>query len=485
MARPRVLLVNPNRLRPPVAPIGLEYVAAGLIRGGYEPVLCDLTWPDDWRAALTAALDDVRPAAVGVSVRNLDDVYMASGDFLLETTAAMVRAIRAQVEVPVVLGGIGFGFNPGPALRHTGATHGVVGDAEESFPRLLDRVLAGDPPGEIPGAVHLDAGGAVVQVPRRSVDLALLPAPSRRLVDAPRYFAEGGQGGVETLRGCTRRCIYCAEPAVCGPTLRLRDPETVADEVAELLDQGVDVLHLCDTEVNLAPTHVEAWCAALVQRGLADHVRWYAYGRPLPLDAALAETMARAGCAGLDLGADHGDPAMLRRLGHGHGPEHVVEAVRRCREAGIAVMLDMLLGGPGETPDTLASAIDLARRAEPDRVGLSVGVRLYPDTPLARAVRAQGPVADHPALHGVTADNEDLLRPVFYVSPALGAGIHARVAELVAGDERFLHADPGELDGNYNYNDHSVLSAQIRAGARGAYWDILRGPARDASPGEE
>jgi len=482
MARPRIFLVNPNRMRPPVAPIGLEYVAAGLRAGGYEPVLCDLTWPEDWRAALVAALHDVRPAAVGVTVRNLDDVYMASCDFVLETTAEMVHAIRAETDVPVVLGGIGFSFNPAPALRFTGATHGVVGDAEQSFPRLLDRVLAGELPDDVPGAVFHADDGHVVTIPRRSIDLALLPAPPRRLVDGPRYFAEGGQAGLETLRGCTGRCIYCSEPAACGRTLRLRDPASLADEVADLLDQGMDVLHLCDTEVNLAPTHIEAWCAALRSRGLAEHVRWYAYGRPTPLDAALVQTMADAGCVGLDLGADHGDPAILRRLGRGYGPEHIVEAVRACHEAGIAVMLDFLLGGPGETRDTVARALDLARRAAPDRVGLSAGVRLYPDAPLARALLAQGPVAEHPDLHGVTEDNQDLLRPIFYVSPALGVGIHDVVDELTRDDPLFFHADPDQQDGNYNYNDHSALAERIRDGARGAYWDILRRPTAPPAP---
>ena len=42
------------------------------------------------------------------------------------------------------------------------------------------------------------------------------------------------------------------------------------------------------------------------------------------------------------------------------------------------------------------------------------------------------------------------------------------------GEVRFLAADPTQADRNYNYNDNSVLSNAIRAGARGAYWDILR-----------
>ena len=37
-----------------------------------------------------------------------------------------------------------------------------------------------------------------------------------------------------------------------------------------------------------------------------------------------------------------------------------------------------------------------------------------------------------------------------------------------------LHADPDQVDGNYNYNANSVLANAIRSGQRGAYWDILR-----------
>ena len=100
-------------------------------------------------------------------------------------------------------------------------------------------------------------------------------------------------------------------------------------------------------------------------------------------------------------------------------------------------------------------------------------------------------------------DNDDLVEPVFYLSAALGsqavgsddtpeqrtasdaegrhlAGETAVAAvdylrELVAGDARFfVGGRKGETGANYNYNDNSELVQEIRQGARGAYWDILR-----------
>ena len=89
-------------------------------------------------------------------------------------------------------------------------------------------------------------------------------------------------------------------------------------------------------------------------------------------------------------------------------------------------------------------------------------------------VQAQGSLDKNPHLHGAVENNATLLRPIFYVEAALGQDIHRIVGDLIAGDARFLHTDPADLEANYNYNDHPVLCAAIEQGARGAYWDILR-----------
>jgi hypothetical protein len=72
----------------------------------------------------------------------------------------------------------------------------------------------------------------------------------------------------------------------------------------------------------------------------------------------------------------------------------------------------------------------------------------------------------------------DLLQPTYYVSPALGSAPAALIREAIAGDARFFEpCDAPSADDQtrgYNYNDNDPLVRAIAAGARGAYWDILR-----------
>lgn len=470
----RILLVNPNRMLPPIAPIGLEYLAANLREHGFEPILCDLAFAQDWKAHLKSSLDDGPPDAVGVSIRNLDDAYFASQDFILEHTVEIIRHIRTLTDRPVILGGVGFSIAPREILRFSGADCGIAGDGEWAFPQLLERLFAGRIPDDVPGAVYRAGPGLVREVAPKRRDILRMPAPPRRLADNTRYFAEGGQAGIETRRGCTQNCLYCVDTLAKGTVPRARGASSLISEIEDLLEQGIDVFHLCDSECNVPPEPLLRLCDAIVQRGLGRRIRWYAYAAPVPFDARLARHMAKAGCRGINFGVDHGVPDVLGRLGRIHSPADAQNAARICRETGIACMFDMLLGGPGETPETLKQAIAFAQDANPDCVGLSCGIRVYPHTGLARHIREQGPFDANRNLHGAVRDNLELLRPIFYVSASVGGNIHEQVAALVGGDARFFHAVPSQLGANYNYNNNSALAMAIRDGARGAYWDILR-----------
>jgi radical SAM superfamily enzyme YgiQ (UPF0313 family) len=474
MARHTVLLVNPNLMRPPVGPIGLDYVAGALGEAGFDPMLCDLAFAGDWQSCLDNALASAAPLAVGVTVRNLDDAYFASQDFILARTRDIVTRIGERTSAPVVLGGVGFSIAPREVLRFTRATYGIAGEGERAFPLLLDCIVSGDEPARVPGAVFRLADGSIAANPPAPCDLAGLAASPRDFADNRRYFAEGGQGGVETKRGCDRRCIYCADPVAKGGSLRLRPPERVVEEFRALYEQGVVVLHLCDSEFNIPRGHARAVCDALTESGLGSKVRWYAYASPAPFDADLARAMARAGCVGLNFGADHADAEMLEMLGRRHSADDIARAGLVCRDAGLAVMFDMLLGAPGETRETVRRTVDFMRNVPAESVGLSCGVRVYPGTPLAGYVRRQGPLHENLNLHGAVEDNDDLLRPVFFVDASLGAGIHEVVADLVDGDPRFLAANPSDVGANYNYNENSFLADAIRDGERGAYWHILQ-----------
>ena len=107
---------------------------------------------------------------------------------------------------------------------------------------------------------------------------------------------------------------------------------------------------------------------------------------------------------------DSGDEGMLKRLKRGFGPEDILNAVDCCRKEGIEVMVDLLIGGPGETRETIASTLELMKRAQPDKVNVALGIRIYPGTELARLVE-RGPLAA-----GVIG-GPDPDQPLFFVEP--------------------------------------------------------------------
>jgi radical SAM superfamily enzyme YgiQ (UPF0313 family) len=363
---------------------------------------------------------------------------------------------------------------PETVLDLCGADAGVWGEGEFVFPDLARRIETGRPWRETPGLVAKRNGGWA-RGPRVAGDLTRLPRMERMRVDHARYFREGGQAGFESKRGCGGACVYCADPVAKGARVRTRPPSAVVDEVEAMLAQGIDHLHTCDSEFNLPEGHALAVCEEMTRRGMGGRARWYAYCTPAPFSRGLARAMQRSGCAGINFGADSGDPGMLERLGRPYGPEAIAEAVAHCREEGIATMVDLLLGSPGETSASVRGTIDLMRRVEPDRVGLALGVRVYPGTPLARRFQAAPPKA---GLSG-GGDPSD---PAFYLEPAVAGTVYDLLDGMIGGDRRFLFQDPTRPDRDYNYNANAVLGEAIRKGYRGAYWDILRRVAEGIPP---
>jgi len=187
---------------------------------------------------------------------------------------------------------------------------------------------------------------------------------------------------------------------------------------------------------------------------------------------------------GVNFGTDSADEGMLATYGKLHRREDIVRVVRLCREHGLRVMIDLLLGGPGETEASVRDTIEFMKGVDPDCVGAALGVRVYPGTPLARVVSREG-------LHGRNANlrwprgapegDEELrdvagllLRPVFYLSSRLGESPAEFVRDAIGGDKRFFEPVCEQGEENYNYSQNVVLTQAIENGARGAYWDILR-----------
>jgi len=290
---------------------------------------------------------------------------------------------------------------------------------------IMDSLAAGRTPGAIPGVVRRNggeieltpaggetalptAGGGAVQ----GTGLDSLPATHmQRWVDLRAYERRGGTVPIQTKRGCVFKCVYCTYLNVEGWGYRLRHPEAVVDEIAELSrDAGVRNFEFVDSTFNSPPRHATAVCEAIARRGLRVKLDTTNF-TPASVPPYLLEPMRRAGFRWLGITAESASDQVLERLGKGFDSERVRRVAEDVERAGMGVLWIFLVGGPGETPATLAETLRFAawRMSRGDAVYLTVGLRIYPGTRLQRTAIDEG----------VIAPDDPLLLPRFYFSSAL------------------------------------------------------------------
>ncbi|NIP27356.1 MAG: radical SAM protein [Phycisphaerae bacterium] len=465
---------------PPIGPIGLDYIAGCTTQAGITTDILDLCLCPEPHKTMEDYFSTHTTQLVGVSFRNVDDCFWPSAAWFVPGLKDTISTIRSMTDAPIVIGGVGYSIFSEPILKYTGADFGIRGDGEKAIVQLIHQLQKGNEFSEVPGLIWQKDGKIYSNWPSWPEPISL--STVRNFIDNRSYFNKGGQCGLETKRGCNRRCIYCADPLAKGTKPRLRDPSEIVEEVQSLLSQGIDVLHFCDSEFNIPRSHALAICEEFNKYSLGKKIRWYTYMSPTPFDPDLARQMARAGCVGIDFTGDSACSAMLKTYQQMHNKDDLASAVRLCRLNNIAVMIDLLLGGPGETPETVRETIDFIKNINPDCAGAALGVRIYPNTAMEKISVREISNGTDSNIHRKYTGPIDLFKPTFYISKALGRHPAQLVRDLIGGDQRFFEptvetdfraADNGDTS-NYNYNQNLPLIEAIQKGARGAYWDILR-----------
>ncbi len=470
MSNLKVLLINPNRMKPVVAPLALDYLSVSLATHGIDTKILDLSFSEDVDEDIKCSLKKEHFDAVGVTIRNIDDSYFASQDFCLEKVKDIIELVKIYTDSPIVLGGVGFSIAPIPALNYCNVDLGIWGEGELAFPLLVKTLGIKKEYVKIPGLIFKDRDGYRMNPPFY-LDLYQVSLAKRDAVNNRKYYQEGGMVGFETKRGCDQPCCYCADPVAKGRKVRVRSPKDVAFELEGLLEKGISVFHTCDSEFNVPDGHALEVCKEIVKRKLGDRINWYAYATPFRFSEELALWMRRAGCIGIDFGVDSGNEGILKSLGRSYTPDDIRKVARICHRHGFAFMFDLLLGGPGEDRKTLKDTIDLMKEVNPSRVGISLGIRIYPGTPLGRVLGEKMQSSKRGFFGELSAE---MLKPIYYLSPELGENIQEFIKELIAEDNRFFFGGSEDIEENYNYNNNSRLVQAIKKGYKGAFWDILR-----------
>ncbi|GAB4483006.1 MAG: B12-binding domain-containing radical SAM protein [Thermodesulfovibrionales bacterium] len=445
----RALLISPNRehIPDPVFPLGIAYVAAALRKRGHETSVLDLCFSGDADRDLSDRIRGFMPDVVGISLRNVDDVSYPKQHSFLEEYRRTVTAVRSLTDAPVVLGGSGFTIMPEEFLEALRADFGIVGEGEEAFPDLLDRMQAGDLPAQ------RDPTARILR-PQSRVACIGGVTPLRKPADVGAYYRLGGMLNIQTKRGCPFGCIYCTYPQIEGRTVRMRDPAGVADEISAMAEQhGVRHFFFVDSIFNYPVDHARAVCGEIVRRRL--DVQWTCYAHPAFMTDGLAAAMAAAGCTAVEFGIDSLSDAGLAALGKNFTSGTVSAAARTCRRHGLKFCIFLFAGGPGDDLDAVKTNLDRLDAIGPDAAVIMAGIRIFPGTKLAGLAQQE---------QGIGRPGLD---PVFYLSRGVADRLE-QVRDMVAQRKHWIM--PG-----FEVNLYQRLQKLLREkkGIKGPLWEEL------------
>jgi len=437
-------LISSNQTRDPypVYPLGLSMIAEAARAKGHTAAEWDFLADGDDAERLGEWLLEKKPDVVGISLRNVDSVNYHHPVSYVESCESAVRAIRKCTSVPIVLGGSAYSIFPERILQESGADYGIVGEGESEFVRLIDALENGRPPEE---KVIRSAG----KLPGEAI---ACPVRESRLADF--YLHEGGMLNIQTKRGCPFECVYCTYPQLEGRKYRFRRPEDVADEIQMLAGRhNADYFAITDSVFNDTEGHFLSVAEAMIRREI--RIPWMCFLRPQHFTAQEVDVLKRAGLHAVEWGTDAASDRTLEQMGKSFTWEAVAESNALFAAAGIANSHFIIFGGPGENEETLQSGLDNVAKLDRCVIFASIGVRVFPATPIYNRLTAENPLFP----------GRDLLEPFFHFSPDVRPDrLHDRLLASFADRRDRIYPGGGESE---------RTGAFHRMGYRGPLWDLI------------
>ncbi len=446
----KLLLVSANQYTDPspVYPLGISYLETYLREKipGLETQLFDfaVNSPADY----ADYLQTYTPDYVGISLRNVDDVNVYRQESFFQHYSGIIDTTRRCSRSIIIIGGPGYSIYPRLLFEYLKPDFAIYGEGEESFYELLKALESKADYAAVEGLVYTDNSATLVNEKKR-----YCPDPkvcfNKRLLDF--YWKHGGMLNIQTKRGCPYACIYCTYPLIEGSTVRTLDAGRVADTLADLyFKKKIDYVFFTDSVFNIN----NAYNLELAERMISKKMglKWGGYFNFSNLDEKLLRVFKKAGLAHIEFGTDALSDTTLKKYGKHFTVADILDVSKTCNRLKIDSAHFLILGGYGETEDTLNETFENSKKIERTVFFPFVGMRMYPGTKLSALALQE---------NKISKDNS-LLHPTYYVSDKVNISLLKEKAKKTGRQWIF----PDE--------DMTGVKQRLRSrGKKGPLWEYL------------
>jgi radical SAM superfamily enzyme YgiQ (UPF0313 family) len=332
-------------------------------RSDHKATICDMTFHrKKWQSHLRHSIAKDKPDIVGISCNSLYMNYIKK----------IMTEVKQEFKLPVVVGGYHPSIHPEDTFSIPEVDALCSGDGEYALAEYLSRLEKGKSAEGI-GGIWAKENGVEVRNPRGNfiTNIDDMPIPDWGLwEDLKKYFYFLGMGYFIGTRGCPYNCTNCDALAikqhVTGPYYRVRDPVKYVEEIQHQWEKhgkkkGMRLAQLFDQVLTLDGKWLNAFCNAYIESGLAGELPWSTFARIDNLDTEKMKILGKSNCAILRVGVEAGDE-FIRNKVHKKGVsnEQINEIMKAGEENGVGFTIFFMLGGPGESRETINKTIDMA-----------------------------------------------------------------------------------------------------------------------------
>jgi len=373
-----------------------------------------------------AHIKEVKPSVLGISA------VVSTG---YEYTKKLSTDVKKMLPETLIVVGGNLAASAEILLRKTGTDICVIGEGEIIFHNIVVRAKETRSPADftdIPGLVTLDNDGKLINTgiersltPEETYDIKWEDLEAVSNIDLFLYspYDKNGvpQDGwlksdprafephrwdkrvchLPCIKGCVARCTFCHR---FDKGIRHMPVDIMMVQVDHLIEKyNLGFIRLGADTVGADRRWLVAFCEAIKKRDIL----WQATGiRANNVDPETIAMMRDAGCVALIFGNETGSERMLEIMEKKLKLEDNYNAMKWTVEQGLYTGVQLVVGMPGETPETIAETIEYCKTVtsylpEQDPNNLSINyAQALPGTPLYEFGR-------HKGLIGVGLDAEE------------------------------------------------------------------------------
>ena len=240
-------------------------------------------------------------------------------------------------------------------LQESVADFSLIREGED----ILVDLCKGKPFNEINGLIYRNGKEIIQNQDAGFVDVHKLPFPKYSKFELDRYLRK--QINIMTSRGCPYSCTYCSIKTTVGKPMRMRTPESVAEEVKYWYDKGYRNIDFTDDNFAFDRQRTLDICKELKKLNLKGLKITICNGiRADKVDREVLTTMKEVGVYEISMGVDGGNNKMMKANKRGETVEQVEEAIKIACELDYTVDLFFIIGMPQETAEDIKQSIKLA-----------------------------------------------------------------------------------------------------------------------------